>query len=273
MPDLHKEAIEALSQHFLADNVDTIALHSIGIILNIVGATLLLRIASATENSRFLRHLAVFYAFMAVGRLSLVITMLVVDRVAIDVFLINPAGPTAEELKGALAAIARIETFGTFVDVILSFLTSFWMYLTWRILIRYPKEGIKKGDFTLAVAVFGPLLGFLAAVAVAWDVAMPMVIQWGDVIFSAVMLIIVGFELRRRIGKAKQLKSAILRDIVFAAYVGWAVLQPMYWTLKTAGWYKITLLLSSFVAMLLTVIYAASELEEKEAFQSQPRKE
>ena len=282
--------------HYIENKLSEVFHDSLGVILCSIAAMLAFRIAAAKERSRYLRHLGIFFSLMGLGKLIPLAGKIVGHFIAVGALtsrVLDPKITLDEARNQAIAALAKLEGYLNFTELMWSFFTTFWLYIAWRVLLRYPKLGISHKELTVPLGVLTTIIGFVRSVgslyqgaadsASALDVLKAggiYIVEGLDTVLSSAVLVLFGWALINAKREAAQRCGIMVRYSTMAAFVAWAALQFGYWVFKNypgtislglfattaSAYYAVTLQLCGFIAMILSIVTAVFTLEDKPLF-------
>jgi hypothetical protein len=270
------EALKELQQFQFNSAANSIATHSLAVVITAGCAILLLRTAAGTRPSRFLKHLAISIILNAMFRLASIVYLLLKALMASHVQGLGSGLDNPVIARIALASMTLDKIWhGT--DITISFLSTLFLFVVWDLLRRYPHEAVSRSFFTLLTALFGSTS--LLAVTISliifaekiqahlWDFLNIM-----DVGSAAIVLSLVGWQLQTTLGPVMKIKNRVLRAtlpwMTTFTYFIWGGVQPFYYWLRNLPWYSIFLLMSGFCATIMTIILCSQSLDEKPEYNS-----
>jgi hypothetical protein len=270
-PDIAQEDLTKLKMAMLSSNLDFVVWHLFATILAGFVVILLLRVASALQNARFLRHLAGAYSLVAAAHFGWIVTAIFKDRLATEALISHESGASA------LDAVQTVQAAWDKMDITLSFFSTFWLLLTWNLIAEFPKQGISKPFFVSATAILGLVLALLAVIVAiplgAADKGTYAFIEIVDVASSAAVLFVIGLAFcsiyPRKIGIAVHHKHRLFGFGTGCFYMVWAISEPLWYLLNRSLLYSVFLFLVGYASMLATVIFCSFALEEKREYAGQ----
>jgi hypothetical protein len=266
--DLAQDDLTKLKMAMLSSNLDFVVWHLFATILAGFVVILLLRVASALQNARFLRHLAGAYSLVAAAHFGWIVTAVFKDRLATEALISH------ESAANALDAVQTVQAAWDKMDITLSFFSTFWLLLTWNLIAEFPKQGISKPFFVSATAILGLVLALLAVIVAiplgAADKGTYTFIEIVDVVSSAAVLFVIGLAFcsiyPRKIGIAVHHKHRLFGFGTGCFYMVWAISEPLWYLLNRSLLYSVLLFLVGYASMLTTVIFCSFALEEKREY-------
>ena len=255
--------------------LDQIGLHSLAAVVTVACAILLLRTASGTLHSRFLRHLAVSVALNVLFRLGSIVHLLLKVGLAF-IAAGHLSGTEDPHVATVKQAVALIDSTWHGIDITISLLATWFLITTWYLLRHYPNEGVDRLLYTILTAVLGA--GFLGVLTKFFDLAekfqigLWLFLDIVDVAAATVGLLLVGWQLHKTLGRKIKTKNAVVRNVLPWAtaflYFMWGGLQPLYYWLQGSSWYSVGLLMAGVSAIIMTIILCSLSLDDKPEYHS-----
>ena len=245
-----------------------IFVHFLALTLIAAAVLLLNRTANATTDSRFLRHIAAAFAIMFFFRLGLIVVACSKALLAFQYLGYNlQASLEPAQAAKAEQTLGDVNSTWTAISLILSYLSTFWFLLAWWLLRSYPKQGIPRGFYVSAIGILSALVGLSAGIVNVANANAFKLLSIVDVLSSAGVIVMVGWELRKL---APKRGHPALAGVVFILYACWGLLQlPMLaFKIDTDTTYYMVLMVSGFAAMLVTVLHSSLVLEDKPEFKA-----
>ena len=231
--------------------LDLLQYHVVAFVIDSISAILLLRIYLVKLNSRFLLHLAI--AFGIIGLTQLL-------DAGITTLNLFPSLPTND-----------VKRFAEKIDLLLSCLSTFFLVLSFILLLHYPNQTLPRDQYILTITIFGFFVALVAVIQGPADDSI--LLKAIDVITSVGGVICVGVGLVRI---ASGHMSNIIAWITASAYVLWALAQILYWidyvTPSMHLFYFYSLTIIALATAIATVIFCAITLPDRPAYRTdQPR--
>jgi len=265
--DQAHQLINELQDAKLENVISLVALHTLAVMVTAGCAILLLRTAAGTVKSRFLRHLAISVILNVVYRLGSIAYLLLKAELE---FINGGKNPVDVRVAQFLPAL-NYTWHG--IDIVISLLSSLFLFLAWDILRRYPeKEGTSRSLFTISTALFGSgsLLAVtmsLLALAEKVHAYLWIFLNIVDVTCAAAVLLLIGWQLHQSLGPCMKTSNRVLRLVLLGmttfTYFIWGILQLFYYLLRNTSWYSIMLFMFGLSATIMTIILCSQALEEK----------
>jgi hypothetical protein len=207
----------------------------------VVFIVLLLRTAAGTRNSRFLRHLA--YSLFPIVMFRF--------------------GRFIYEWK--LQGLPEAHATWDLIDIMLAVVNTYWLFLAWRLLSRYPSESVDRGFYTITTSVVGASAAILALIPKPSDQAMKVVLLLFDSVLACIALVLIGSTMVRKLTPwgMSPIHQKSLRALTLVFYLAWGFLQLFYTLFKNNQTYFSVLLMSGMGTLLMTVVYAALSLQDR----------
>jgi hypothetical protein len=245
-------------------------IHLLALTFIATAVVLLNRTASATLSSRFLKHIG--YAFMTILFFRLGAVIMAVSKSLISLQYLGwqqSSHLDINQAKQAAVAFDQVACTWTAISLILSYVSTFWLFLAWWLLKQYPDESIPKQFYISAIATLSVLVS-LAAGIVGVAHADPLgLLRIVDVLTAATVILLVGWRLMKL---EPEKGHRALASVVFLFYACWGLMQiPMVWFANALNpTYFTVLMLSAFGAMLSTVLHSSMVLREQPEFETRP---
>lgn len=284
-----KEVIEEISKYRdkASEAYDTMwGLFHIAILL--VCIVMIRHTATVTKGARFMRCFVSSYAVTA---------CFYAGAVLMPYFLAYMANTTPthgsvplKELESSLLKLREIDYMWDAIDSFLSLFSSFFLFMGWHLLKRYPDESIAREFYTVLnmvfAAVVAPLLVGVLLLRQPEVQAKPkgVIFLLVDTLVAGTAIALFGWELWRKMrppksqGKRSRLQNFLqkfwpwLSSPIPIFFLLWAVTQPAYVYFhdqKLSHPYFGSLLILKLLAGISVVIAASSALKERSAFQSE----
>lgn len=255
------------------DIVSHAAWGGVAFTVNASCAIFLHRTAAGLLNSRFLRHLSTVFALSAANVLMKSIYLLLIPVLA---FVVCHAQPDKLQAKSFFSqAEGIVHTTWSIIAVIISFLSTVYMFMAWDILRQYPNEGVRKSLYATLAAFFGGsvLVALINLLTVYEKVEnhLSLVVIAIDLVTSATAILLVGWQLLKKLGPKMPEKAALKATVpgmTFIMYFIWGISQLLYWWLQDFLSYSMLLFTSSLGAVIMTIILCSMALEEKRKYRS-----
>jgi hypothetical protein len=151
------------------------------------------------------------------------------------------------------------------VDIMLSLVGTYWLFLTWRLLSRYPRESVDRAFFTITTAIVGAGATILGMVGRPSPMMLDKLSFLFDGILACVGLVLIGVTMVAKLKplRVRPVSAGLLRIGILAFYLAWGGLQPFYPLWKGSQVYLSSLLACAMGALLMTVVYCALSLEDR----------
>ncbi len=263
------ESLQSLS---FGRAINGILLDMLAITLVLCAVILLHRTASATLHSRFLRHLEYAFGTMVLFRAGKIVAAVLRSLLAYQ--YLGPWGSTQalapQDAVAAAATLTAIDHTWQAAALMISFMSTFWLFLAWWLLAHYPSEGIPREYYASVTAVFSILSAVAVGVSGLTEANGLWLLEMLDIVTSSVALLLVGIELRKL---EPRRGHPALSSVVFLFYISWAVLQPgpllvMKHVISDQPFYTV-LMFVGFGSMLTTAILASLVLYDRPEFRVQ----
>jgi hypothetical protein len=137
-------------------------------VLIMIAVVLLYRIAIVLKIARFVRHLIAAESIILLSTLFEIFTVLFIWLYGLIALSGSSQNPP-ENLKSALDVIYSFDQASEAIRVILSFFSTFWLFLTWSLISRFPKEELPKELFASALGALGIAAAIVTGVSTAFQ--------------------------------------------------------------------------------------------------------
>lgn len=239
----------------------------------LVFVILLWRTAAPILHSRYLKHLAGAYALIGLFYLCSILSL------QYKLILFFSAHCQPSQIAGQfqcqqsqiVEVINELEKVGELIKLIFSSLSSCFLLLTWYLLQHYPREGISRKFYGSVFTAYCLAIPAIIGVAQVFAWKAVVVLNVADSIFAFIGVLMVGFGLCRLIRLQEKLSRPV-RDIgvflVAAAFLCWALPQPLYESHKGYLWFWFLLAVGKVVAGLAAVLVSVVVLKPKPEYQT-----
>ncbi len=248
--------------------ISTILADALAVMLIACAVLLLHRTASATMHSRFLRHIEYSFLVMILFRLGRVVVTGLKSLLAFQYLGLDPSKTlSSHDAAIVWVMLTNITNNWHAISMMVSFLASFWLFLAWWLLRRYPAEGIPRALYSTAVGVLGGLVALVAGIATTTGADTLFLLDFFDIAASVTVITLVGWELRKLEPKRGH---PALSTIVFLFFMSWAILQvPIpYFRDKAGDAFFLLLMFASFGSMLMTALYTSIVLKDRPEYEA-----
>jgi hypothetical protein len=170
-PSMISDALECLKKRALNPDNSSIPLFFVKLlksVLIMIAVVLLYRIAIVLKIARFVRHLIAAESIILLSTLFEIFTVLFIWLYGLIALSGSSQNPP-ENLKSALDVIYSFDQASEAIRVILSFFITFWLFLTWSLISRFPKEELPKELFASALGALGIAAAIVTGVSTAFQ--------------------------------------------------------------------------------------------------------
>jgi hypothetical protein len=228
----------------------SIASHVLGAFVNAFCAILLVRVAMARANSRYLWHLAMAWGLFSLDRIVAAAGYLFIQLLS----------------SGALSPDPSASHTLSQIDTLISISATFFVFLGSFLIFDYPHERIPPITAQLAVFVIG-FFALITALANLSQNALP-VVQFLDVATSTLGLLFLGVSLAKlRHVKKLDHTTGLFNFAAMLFVFSSAVLQPLWYFADKypdyLSWYYPTLSASSMLIVFSISLFSIRFLPEK----------